>query len=373
MSNSTDLMHNPLQLCLRPELSELDAYVPFAAPEGTLRLDANESPPLPKSISDAIHRAAHTVALERYPDARATALRHAIAQWTQSDPGQLLIGTGSDEVIGLILSGLSRPREGRTRAVCLYPTPTFVMYRVSALACGVEPVGVALDAQWDLDVAALCAAMDEHDPSVIFLATPNNPTGNRFSRDRIEALIAHSKGRALIVLDEAYGPFADSDDADLMGAHGNVARLGTLSKIGLAAVRVGWAALPEWLAFELDKSRQPFNVDAIAQAMATVALNAHSESLRAHARGIADARRALSQALAQRVGVTVYPSEANFVWVDVGGDAAHVFEALLAEGVLVRSFHRQGGRLRGCLRITVSTEAHHERLLQSLDRVLSRS
>jgi histidinol-phosphate aminotransferase len=253
----------------------------------------------------------------------------------------------------------------------LFPTPTFVMYRVSAMALGVEPIGVPLDANWDLDLDAMRAAIDEHEPNILFLATPNNPTGNRYSEQRVRALIDHCAGRTLVVLDEAYAPFAGRDERELARRHPHVARLGTLSKIGLAALRVGWVAMPSALAREVDKSRQPFNVDAIAQRMACEALERYAAELREHARAVAERRDHLASRLAALTSVTVFASDANFLWLDVGRDAGPVFDALLARGVLVRSFHRAGGRLARCLRVTVSTDEHHDLLVTAMRDALS--
>lgn len=361
---------HPLSALLRPQLSQLEAYVPHASPAGAVRLDANESPPLDSEITASIHAAAQSVALERYPDARATRLRAAVAAWARCEPSQLLLGTGSDEPIATLLATLSTPRPGRARAVCLIPTPTFVMYRVSALLAGLDVQAVPLDARWDLDVPAMLRAIEQHEPNVIFLASPNNPTGNRYSDERVRAIIDACAGKSLLVLDEAYAPFAGRDERETMGAHPHVARLGTLSKIGLAALRVGWAVLPEGLATEIDKARQPFNVDAVAQAMAARALESHGDALRAHAAQIARTRNQLAAELRALDGVTVFDSDANFLWLDVGRDAGPVFEALLARSVLVRSFHPNGGRLARCIRVTVSTEAHHARLLAALREAL---
>ncbi|MBL8682796.1 MAG: aminotransferase class I/II-fold pyridoxal phosphate-dependent enzyme [Myxococcales bacterium] len=355
---------------LRPALSELSAYVPHAAPAGVVRLDANESPPLDEAVVRSIFASAADVALERYPDARATRLRHAVARYIHAPEDSLLLGTGSDEVIGLLLSALSRPKPTRALSTCLYPTPTFVMYRVSAIAAGITPVGVPLDDQWDLDVPAMLRAIDEHQPNVLFLASPNNPTGNCYSHDRVARLVEHCAEKTLVVLDEAYGAFSTRDHRALDGLP-NVARLGTLSKIGLAALRVGWASLPPALAAEVDKARQPFNVDAVAQRMAAEALEQHGPAIDAHARAIAHRRESLRAAVAALSGVTVFASDANFLWMDIGRDAAHVFEGLLRRGVLVRSFHSAGGRLARCLRVTVSTDGHNALFVDALRGTLA--
>lgn len=359
-------MTAPFDAILRPELSSLRAYVPHAAPIGAIRLDANESPyDLDDAAKAELFASAARVPLHRYPDPRATALREVIAARQDCHPDQVVLGNGTDEVIAMILAALSRPREGAARATVLHPTPSFVMYRISSLALGLHPVGVELDAAWDLDVDAMRAAIARERPNVVFLPSPNNPTGNRFDDGRVAAVIAAAPD-ALVLLDEAYGPFAGRRYDAERRAHPHVGQLQTLSKIGLAALRCGWAILPTELAREVDKVRQPYNLDAVSQHLAREALTRFGGEIDDAVARVTAERERLGAALRAMDGVRVTPSDANFLWIEVPRDAAAVHDALLARGVVVRSFHASGGRLAQHLRVTVGTPAEDDAFLAAL-------
>ncbi len=349
---------------------ELRALTAYTVPGGKapVKLDANESPwPLPTEARERIGRALAEVEMHRYPDARASELRTALATHLECGEDELVIGCGSDEVIAILLAALSQPREGRTRPTVLYPTPTFVMYRVSALAHGVEPVEVPLGPRWALDLDAMRSALDRTRPNIVFLASPNNPTGNAFDDEAIEAIVRVAPG-ALVVIDEAYRAFAGRTLADWTKRFDNVAVLGTLSKIGLAAARVGWVRVAPALAREIDKARQPFNLSALSQRVATLALGELAHVLREHVREISRERTRLGTELARIPSLEVYPSAANFFLLRHDGDTPGLVARLAESGILVRSFHAQGGVLAHHLRITVGTPPENDRLLAALRR-----
>ncbi len=239
------------------------------------------------------------------------------------------------------------------------------MFRVSATAQGMEPVGIALDDAWDLDLTTTRAALAKHAPNVVFLPSPNNPTGNLFSRDRLEAVVRDAP-RSLVVLDEAYGPFSRVTYRDLRLANPHVAQLQTLSKLGLAAARVGWAILPKAVAAAVDKVRQPYNLNALSQRAAELCLTELAPYFDRAVGDIIEERARLAAALAAIDGVTVTPSAANFLWVSVPVDAGSVHANLLARGIVVRSFHASGGRLARCIRITVGTREENDALLSAM-------
>ncbi len=352
---------------LRPELRELAPYVP-ADPAGPVRvrLDANEAPPLASpGVHAAVARAVERTALERYPDARARELKARIAERTGAWADELLVGTGSDEVISLLLTALARPLGRAPQAVVLAPTPTFVMYRVTAKAHGAKPVEVPLDAAWDLDVGAMTRAAEMLPPSVVFVASPNNPTGNRMSEERIAALLG-ATGDALVVLDEAYVDYAGESLRTWRAKHPRLAILRTLSKVGLAALRIGWLEADEALVREVDKVRQPFNVSATSQAAAAAVLAEAWDDVRAHVARVVRERERVSAAMRAMAGVDVVPSSANFVWMGTPRPAADVHAALLARGILVRSFHGVGGRMANRLRVTIGAPAENDALLEAL-------
>ncbi len=356
---------------LRPELGELTAYVP-ANPNGIrVRLDANEAPAPPSEVRDAVARAIARVALERYPDARARELKEALALRTGAPAASLVVGTGSDELISLIATACVRVRPslaGRVpSATFVAPTPTFVMYRVTSRAHGIRAVEVPLDANWDLDVAAMSKAIDMMQPNVVFIASPNNPTGNRMSADRIEA-IASAARESLVVVDEAYVDYSAAGSARaLRDRFANVAILRTLSKLGLAALRVGWLEADAEIIAAIDKARQPFNVSATSQAAAAAVLRDAWEPLGEHVRAIVRERERVVSAMRAMRGIAPLPTEANFVWVKTEKSAAAVHEALVTKGVLVRSFHAAGGRMSQHLRVTIGTRAENDAMLEALE------
>jgi len=405
-----------LAALLRPELAELQAYAPPERAGIELKLDANEAPPPSPAVREAVQRAVASVALERYPDPHARRLKDAIARRTGARASDLLVGAGSDEVIALIVNALAQPRRRNTQAIVLTPTPTFVMYKITARGHGVKPVEVPLDAGWDLDVQMMRRAMQIMEPSVVFVASPNNPTGNRMSGDRVEQVIRHAgkvgglgavgeapaggsagsaadaggttmvsarvsartsgepeapRDAAFVVVDEAYVDYAGPGASvrELRARYPHMGVLRTVSKLGLAALRVGWLEADEALVRELDKARQPFNLSAVSQAAAAAVLEDAWDDLQAGAARVAAARDELASAIAALPGFDVTPSAANFVWVRPPIPAADAFEALARDGILVRSFHGGGGRLARQLRITVGTSAQNERLLASLTKV----
>jgi histidinol-phosphate aminotransferase len=360
-------MDDSLRALLRPELSTLSSYVP-ASPQGIVaRLDANEAPPTEApEVRDAVARAVARTPLERYPDARAAELREAITLRTGARAEDLLIGTGSDEVIALIVNAFARPRPNMPQAVVLAPTPTFVMYRETSRGHGLAAREIPLDAQWDLDVTAMRRGIEMFEPSVLFLATPNNPTANRMSTDRIEAVIEAAKG-AFVIVDEAYIDYARGPSLrSLRARYANVGILRTLSKIGLAALRVGWLDADAELVREIDKVRQPYNVSAVSQAAAAAVLREAWGPVEAQVARVVAERGRVAAALAAMSGVDVAPSDANFLWVKTERPAADVYGALVARGVLVRSFHASGGRLAKQLRITIGAPHDNDRLVAAM-------
>ncbi len=355
-----------LEDVLRPELSELTAYVPVVKPGIRVRLDANEAPPVPEAVRAVVGAAVARVPLERYPDARALELKEAIAARTGAPPSSLIVGTGSDEVIALLAAACARPRGRMTQGTFLAPTPTFVMYRVTARAHGLRFVDVPLDAAWDLDVPAMKKAIEVLEPNVVFIATPNNPTGNRMSRDRIEA-VALAAPDSLVVVDEAYVDYtAEGSLRALREKYRNVAILRTLSKLGLAALRIGWLEADEAMVSAIEKARQPFNVSATSQAAAAAVLRDAWGALREHVATIVSERERVVAEVRAMHGVEPTPTEANFVWIRSEKDAREITDALASRGVLVRSFHAAGGRMAKHLRVTIGTREENDALLGAL-------
>jgi histidinol-phosphate aminotransferase len=349
---------------IRPGIRALAAYhVPDAT--GLVKLDAMENPyHWPRELVDAWLEVLRGVALNRYPDPRSPQLIDTLRRVAGIPAEQsVILGNGSDELIQVIIMALAAP--GR---VVMSVEPSFVMYRMIAGYADMNYVGVALGEDFALDTPAFLAAMKAHRPAVVFLAYPNNPTGNRFSRPDVEAVIRAAPG--LVVLDEAYAPFADDSFLSDLGRYPNLVVMRTVSKQGLAGLRLGYLCGPAaWLS-EFDKLRLPYNINVLTQASADFAL-AHHRVLDEQAAAIRRDRESLARALAALPGVTPYPSEANFILfrVPVGqGDA--VFQGLKDAGVLIKNLSGQGGALTDCLRVTVGRPEENGCFLAALGRVI---
>lgn len=358
-----------LRSLFRPELAELSAYrVPPSPP--AVKLDANESPwPLPPEARARLATAVHATELNRYPDGRATKLREALSWGLGGSPDEYVLGAGSDELIALLATAMGTPRQGAERPAVVFPEPTFVMYRITSRAHGWKPIGVPLDAAWDLDAQSMADAIERWQPKLVYYATPNNPTGNCFSKERIEALV-EAYPDTLHVIDEAYGAYSAQSFATLCEERPQVALLGTLSKVGFAGMRVGWLRLDETLSLELDKVRQPFNLSTAAQVVATLALTDLAPLLEEHITTIVAERERLASQLDARPPLTCFPTDANFILVRYEGDVATLCESLLEREIAVRWFPNGHPRLRSCIRITIGTPEENLRLQEALDDIL---
>ena len=359
-----------LRALFRPELDELSAYrVPPAPP--AVKLDANESPfPLPPEARARIAAALHATDMHRYPDGRAAELRQALARGLGGSQDEYVLGAGSDELIALLATAMSQPRPGAERPVVVFPHPTFVMYRMTSRAHGWEPVGVPLDGTWDLDTDAMADAIERTNPNVVYYASPNNPTGNCFSRDRIESLV-DSCHKTLHVIDEAYGPYSGQSFATFAEERPHCALMGTLSKVGFAGIRVGWVRIHEALSAELEKVRQPFNLNTTSQAIATLALTDLAPLLEEGITTIVAERERLATELDGYEALQCFPSDANFLLVQCTGDVPGLCRALLDREIAVRQFSAGDSRLRSCIRITIGTPEENQRLVDALSDILS--
>ena len=343
---------------VRPEILAQKAYV-VAPAAGMVKLDANESPHgLPAAAALRLAAALAGVELNRYPQGAADEVRAVLRSVLAIPPSLgLILGNGSDELISLIISLLARPH-----AVIMAPEPTFVMYRVSTVNAGARFVGVPLRPDFTLDGEAMRSAIARERPAAIFLASPNNPTGVQYSTVEVEAILRVAPG--LVVLDEAYAGFAETSFRSRVAEFPNLLLMATLSKVGMAGLRLGYAiAAPEWIA-ELDKLRPPYNVNSLTQA-AVCALLPDSAWIGEQATAIGTERRHLAAALAQIRGVEVFPSQANFLLVRVG-DANRLFDGLKARRILVKQVAGGHALLANCLRITVGTPDENALLLSAM-------
>jgi histidinol-phosphate aminotransferase len=348
---------------VRPEILALKAYH-VAPARGMVKLDAMENPyRLPPALAAEMGERLAQVAVNRYPDPTAGTLKARLRE-AMAVPGDLdiVLGNGSDEILQMLSLLVARPG-----ACVLAPEPSFVMYRMGAITAGLRYAGLALRADFCLDPAALVRAIEAEQPAITWIAYPNNPTGNLFPREAILAAARASPG--LVVVDEAYYPF--SGGATLLADVPHVPNLvlvRTVSKLGLAGLRVGAAiGSPEWMA-ELEKLRPPYNVNVLSMCAAEFLLG-HGEVLEAQARAIVHERGALERGLDGIAGVTRFPSAANFVLVRVP-DGPGAYEALKGRGILVRSFHGSHALLANTLRLTVGTPEENARLLEALASIL---
>ncbi len=353
-----------IQRLVCPEVLKSSAYsVPDSS--GLVKLDAMENPfdwpaPIKKRWLQVVLR----IEPNRYPDPGARRLRQCLREVTAIPQGmELLLGNGSDELIQMILMALARPG-----ARVLAPVPTFVMYEVIARHLGMEFVGVPLRTDFTLDVPAVCAALERHAPAVTFLASPNNPTGIPFTAADIETVVERSQG--LVVVDEAYFAFSDDTFIDRLRCHDNLLVLRTLSKLGLAGLRLGYLVGDRaWLA-QFDKVRLPYNINSVTQASVTFALQ-HSQFLDEQVARVRAERARLYAALSKLSGVHAWPSETNFILFALHDrDADGVWQALRDAGVLVKRFGDAQGVLRGCLRVTIGTPEENAAFLNALGNAL---
>ena len=348
----------PEQL-VRPEILALSAYA-VAPAAGMVKLDAMENPyRLPPPLRRELAARLADVALNRYPEPNPPRLRELIIRKMRVPAGmEVLLGNGSDDLIQIIALALARPG-----AVMMYPSPTFVMYGVNATFSGMRAEPVALRDDFSFDAEAFIARMRAERPALVFLAYPNNPTGVLYPRPEVRRVIEAAPG--LVVLDEAYHVFAGETFMDELPRYANLLVLRTVSKLGLAGLRLGYlAGRPEWLA-QFNKVRQVYNVNVLTEAAALFVLE-HLDVLEAQAAEIRAERERLESALRAMPGVTLFPSRANFFLVRVR-DAARTYEGLRREGVLVRNLHPA---LANCLRITVGTPDENRILLNALKEAI---
>ncbi len=346
---------------IRQDVQSMHAYA-IQDSAGMVKLDAMENPHrLPADLQKALGERLGALALNRYPAGRVNDLRHALASYAGMPEGfDIMLGNGSDELIALLAMACDVPG-----ASILSPLPGFVMYAMSAQLQGLGFHGVPLTADFELHEPAMLAAIAEHKPSIVYLAYPNNPTGNLWNDDTIEKIVlAQGAQGGLVVMDEAYQPFASRSYADRITRHSHVLLMRTLSKFGLAGVRLGYMIGPKALIAEIDKVRPPYNISVLNTECALFALE-HTEVFAAQAKDLREQRARLLKELAALPGVRPFPSEANMILARVP-DAAKTFGGLKAQGVLIKNISKMHPLLANCLRLTVGTAAENDQLLAAL-------
>ncbi len=358
-----------LTRALRPEVRALTAYHAGPAPTGRpVKLDANESPfllgeAIRGELAAELAAALSSVELHRYPDPEARALKALLAKELGLPVQQILATNGSDEGIQLLLLAAKGP--------VLAPVPTFVMYELGARALGRGFTGVPLTTEFRFEPPAFLAELERVRPTLVFLAWPNNPTGGLIEAAAVEAILQACAGavcHALVVVDEAYTQYSGQTVLPWLDRHPNLVILRTLSKIGLAGIRLGLLIAAPAVVAEINKIRPPYNVNALSQAAAAVVL-AHGKMVTRHAATIVAERERVLAALAGLPGVTAFPSRANFFLLRTSQPGDRVFQGLASRGILVRNFSR-APYLADCLRVTVGTPEENDAFLAALRATL---
>ena len=363
---------------VRSDVQRMAAYHVADATDA-IKLDAMENPwRLPGALQAELAQRLAALAINRYPSGNTyTALKQAIARHDGLDGiDGLVLGNGSDELISLLCQLVAQPG-----ATIMAPAPSFVMYEMGARLAGVGFVPVPLRPDFSLDREAMLQAIETHRPALVFLAYPNNPTGNLFDADDVRAILQATDG--LVVLDEAYAPFAGGASwLSQLQAWPNLAVMRTCSKWGLAGARIGYlASAPAWAA-QLDKIRPPYNISVLDAETACFAFQHHAD-FDQQTRALCTERQTLVQRLQALLGPQglshVYPTAANFVLVRLAGgqdDAAgpsratRVAAAMRAAGVLIKDASRMHPALAECLRLTVGAPEENEAMLQALAAAL---
>lgn len=352
---------------IRPEILAMGAYHVSDA-TGLVKLDVMESPyRLPEALAREIGELVAGLAINRYPVPTAARLRSLVREVMQVPAGcDVLLGNGSDECIQYVTAAVAR--EG---AVVMAPAPSFAMFQMHALFYRLRFVGVPLRADFSLDTDAFLAAMAKEKPALVWIAFPNNPTGNAFPVADIERIVRAAPG--LVVVDEAYQPFAGATFMPRLADFENLVVMRTVSKIGMAGLRLGYVCgRPEWIR-EFDKTRSPFNVNVLTEAVATKLLE-HKDVLDAQAAQVLAERERVKAELDRVAGIVVYPSAANFLLARVAGGAGagtRVYERMKGLGVLVKDFSGGHPLMDNCLRLTIGTPAENRAMIDALSRALA--
>ncbi len=354
----------------RPEpRDDLRALEGYHSPQVDVRvrLNTNESPYAPPpAFVDRYTNELRAVAWHRYPDRGARALREALGAFLGQPPGRLLCGNGSNEVLQTLL--LTYGGAGR-RALMF--EPTYALHAQIARGTGTEVVAGERGAGYEIDPSEGAAVIDRVQPSVVFVCSPNNPTGTVESRDTISALLdAADAAGAVLVVDEAYGEFAPWSALELVGESRPLVVVRTYSKVwSLAAVRLGFAVAPTWMIGELEKVLLPYNLSMPTQIAGTIALDFVDE-MKERVAALVEERGRLFAALAAMDGIDVCPSGANFLLFRVDGDAHALWKRLLEHDVLVRDFS-SWPRVEGSLRVTVGTPEENDAFLAAMREELA--
>ncbi len=349
---------------VQPQIRQLSAYR-VADASGMIKLDAMENPyDMPETLKEAWQQQLGDVALNRYPDPSASQLKQQIrTAYDISPDAEIMLGNGSDELIQIIAMAVNKPQ-----ASIMSLEPGFVMYRMIATCLDLNYVPAALSpSDFSIDLDATLALIEQHQPAALFIAYPNNPTGNLYDRAVVETLIEAAPG--LVVVDEAYEPFAADSFMPDVSKYPNLLVMRTLSKFGLAGVRLGYMAGSNDIMSELDKIRLPYNINVLSQVTAEFVLK-HKAEFDHQAEQIVEQREWLLENLPSQV--SPFPSQANFILMRTpAGQASLAFEALKKQGILIKNLDQPGTSLADCLRLTVGTAEENRQFITAFTSILN--
>ncbi len=358
-------MPNSLDQVIRPEILRLLPYhVPSSS--GMIKLDAMENPySLPETLREEIAQLVTTISANRYPDSNSVSLKASLRETMEIPMGMdIMLGNGSDEIIQIVALSLAKPG-----AVLMSVEPAFVMFRMIATYARMEYIGIPLKANFSLDLDLMLTAITKYQPAVIFIAYPNNPTGNLFDAEAVSRIIESAPG--VVVVDEAYHAFADASFMDKLSEYPNLLLMRTLSKLGLAGLRLGLlTGRSEWL-IQLEKVRLPYNIGVLTQEVVRKILQ-YPNILQQQADAIKAERVVMSKYLNVLDGVEAFPSDANFILFRVS-KASQVFSELKKRNILIKNLDGSHPLLKNCLRVTIGTPDENKQFLRVLQECIMKS
>ncbi|WP_349432465.1 histidinol-phosphate transaminase [Methylomarinum sp. Ch1-1] len=359
------MSENLSRTVFRNEVLAMSAYK-VADAKNLIKLDAMENPyNWPEHVIDQWLQTIKSCPINRYPDPQAKKLAATLKKVNQiPQDSDMLLGNGSDEIIQILLMALT------PGATVMAPEPGFVMYKQIAQSLGLNYQGVPLHTDdFALDLSAMLKMIEQHQPAVIFLAYPNNPTGNLFAAEDIRQILDSAPG--LVVIDEAYAPFTDASFIDKLAQYPNLLVMRTLSKLGLAGLRLGFLAGAPELIEQLHKIRLPYNINSLTQMTAEFALN-NIEFLQQQTNTICQQRSQVFEQLNALQGIKALPSSANFILFKTENKPADaIFHSLQQQGILIKNLSPQGGALSNCLRVTIGKEEENRAFIEALTSTLN--
>jgi len=355
-------MKNKINNFFRDDIDLLKEYEIFDS-TNMIKLDAMENPFDLNINFEITGLPSGATSLNRYPDADCQSIRNKLLKKYQLDDKKYdaIIGNGSDELIQLICLTFLRAEN-----IVLCPAPSFSMYKKISQVIGLRYEEVPLRNNFSLDIKLMLEKIKDLNPAIIFLAYPNNPTGNLWSKEDIEAIIKQSNG--VVVLDEAYGAFSRESFISKIDEFENLIIMKTFSKVGLAGIRLGYLFSNKYIIKQINKLRLPFNINSISQKISEISID--SSYLENQIEEIILLRSSLILELRNIKKIEVYDSKTNFILFKIlEGSANEVFESLLSDNILIKNMSTMPG-LKNFLRVTIGSKKENNLFIQSLKNAI---